>query len=315
MRAADRGYRTLQAIIDTARAPWSRLRRAACRATASVASEPPDAIWALKDVSLDIRPGEVVGLIGRNGAGKSTLLKVLSRITEPSAGRVEMRGRVGSLLEVGTGFHNELSGRENVYLNGSILGMSRKEIDRKFDEIVAFAEIDRFLDTPVKRYSSGMYVRLAFAVAAQLDLEILLVDEVLAVGDLDFQKKCLQKMGSIAEGGRTVIFVSHNLGLIHRLCGRAVLLRQGQVECDGPSNEVIQSYLNDNLSHEGQWERPANLSPGKKSSCTVPAYSTRTAGSSELSIVPTASRLPWTTRCYGQLPISKLASAYATARE
>jgi lipopolysaccharide transport system ATP-binding protein len=255
------GYRTLrETVLDAARAPWGRLRRLAGRQGRDAAG---DTMWALKDVSLEIQPGEVVGLIGRNGAGKSTLLKVLSRITEPTSGRAELRGRVGSLLEVGTGFHNELTGRENIYLNGSILGMSRREIDRKFDAIVAFAEMDRFLDTPVKRYSSGMFVRLAFAVAAHMDLEILLVDEVLAVGDLDFQKKCLQKMGSIARGGRTVIFVSHNLGLIHRLCDRAVLMQTGRVERDGAAAGVIQAYLNENLAYEGRWERPADMHSDK----------------------------------------------------
>jgi homopolymeric O-antigen transport system ATP-binding protein len=257
------GYRTLrESLTDAVRAPWRRLRSLGRRSEVR-ASGDSDTLWALRGVSIQIRPGEVVGLIGRNGAGKSTLLKVLSRITEPTSGRAEIRGRVGSLLEVGTGFHNELTGRENIYLNGSILGMSRREIDRKFDEIVAFAELDRFLDTPVKRYSSGMYVRLAFAVAAHLDLEILLVDEVLAVGDLEFQKKCLQKMDSIAHGGRTVVFVSHNLGIIHRLCERAVLLRHGQVAEDGPAAGVIQAYLNDNLSHEGEWERPDTARVGK----------------------------------------------------
>jgi lipopolysaccharide transport system ATP-binding protein len=256
------GYRTFrESLVDAVRAPLSRLQR---RAGRLVERSSPDALWALNDVSLEIQPGEVVGLIGRNGAGKSTLLKILSRITEPTAGRAELRGRVGSLLEVGTGFHNELTGRENIYLNGSILGMTRREIDRKFDEIVAFAEMDRFLDTPVKRYSSGMFVRLAFAVAAHMELEILLVDEVLAVGDLDFQKKCMQKMGSIAQGGRTVVFVSHNLGLIHRLCGRAVLLRQGRVHQDGPANEVIQSYMRDNQSHEGRWDRPSQRPADKE---------------------------------------------------
>lgn len=245
-------YRTLrEAIVSGLRTP----RRSAVPDDAS--------FWALNDVSFDIKPGEVVGLIGRNGAGKSTALKILSRITEPTAGRAVIRGRVGSLLEVGTGFHNELTGRENIYLNGSILGMSRREIGRKFDEIVAFAEMEQFLDTPVKRYSSGMYVRLAFAVAAHLDLETLLVDEVLAVGDLDFQKKCLAKMGTIAEGGRTVVFVSHNLGLIHRLCQRAILLRRGRVHRDGSAADVIQEYLKDNVSHDGRWERPAEL-PGTK---------------------------------------------------
>ena len=179
-----------------------------------------ETIWALKDVSFEVRRGEVVGIIGRNGAGKSTLLKILSRITEPTTGRAEIHGRVGSLLEVGTGFHPELTGRENIYLNGAILGMRRFEIERRFDEIVAFSEIERFLDTPVKRYSSGMYVRLAFAVAAHLEPEILLVDEVLAVGDAAFQKKCLGKMGNVAETGRTVLFVSHNMAAVSNLCKR-----------------------------------------------------------------------------------------------
>src|SRR5256714_1683285 len=180
-----------------------------------------DTFYALKDVSCEIKRGEVIGIIGRNGAGKSTLLKILSRITEPTTGRVELYGRVGSLLEVGTGFHPELSGRENIYLNGAILGMRREEIAKKFDEIVAFAEIERFLDTPVKRYSSGMYVRLAFAVAAHLESEILIVDEVLAVGDAQFQKKCLGKMGDVARGGRTVLLVSHNVGIVNSLCTKA----------------------------------------------------------------------------------------------
>jgi lipopolysaccharide transport system ATP-binding protein len=202
-----------------------------------------DTIWALKDVSFDVRRGEVVGIIGRNGAGKSTLLKILSRITEPTTGRAEIHGRVGSLLEVGTGFHPELTGRENIYLNGAILGMRRAEIDRRFDEIVAFAEIEKFLDTPVKRYSSGMYVRLAFAVAAHLEPEILLVDEVLAVGDAAFQKKCLGKMGDVAKEGRTVLFVSHNMPMILRLCERAVLLDGGLVAADGDAARVAKTYL------------------------------------------------------------------------
>src|SRR5689334_19554443 len=180
--------------------------------------------WALKDVSMEVKQGEVVGIIGRNGAGKSTLLKILSRITEPTKGRVKLRGRVASLLEVGTGFHPELTGRENIYLNGAILGMSRAEIRRRFDEIVAFAEVDRFLDTPVKQYSSGMYVRLAFAIAAHLEPEILIVDEVLAVGDLEFQKKCLGKMQQVAGGGRTVLFVSHNMDALLRVCKIGLLL-------------------------------------------------------------------------------------------
>ena len=198
--------------------------------------------WALKDVSFEIRRGERVGIIGRNGAGKSTLLKILSRITEPTTGRVEILGRVASLLEVGTGFHPELTGRENIYLNGAILGMTRREIRSKFDEIVDFAEVEKFLDTPVKRYSSGMYVRLAFAVAAYLEPEILVVDEVLAVGDASFQKKCLGKMRDVAGQGRTVLFVSHNMLAVRSLCSRAILLRKGQLANDGSAESVLHAY-------------------------------------------------------------------------
>src|SRR5262249_43592020 len=194
-----------------------------------VAGDEVEEFWALKDVSFEVKRGEVVGIIGRNGAGKSTLLKVLSRVTEPSTGRVTIKGRVASLLEVGTGFHQELTGRENIYLNGAILGMTRAEIRRKFDEIVAFAEVEKFLDTPVKRYSSGMYVRLAFAVAAHLDPEILIVDEVLAVGDAEFQRKCLGKMGEVARGGRTVLFVSHNLPAVTNLCNDLITLAHGNI--------------------------------------------------------------------------------------
>ena len=200
-------------------------------------------IWALQDVSFEIKRGEAVGIIGRNGAGKSTLLKVLSRITEPTTGRVELHGRVGSLLEVGTGFHPELTGRENIYLNGAILGMKRAEIQSRFDEIVAFAEIERFLDTPVKHYSSGMYVRLAFAVAAHLEPEILLVDEVLAVGDVAFQKKCLGKMENVAREGRTVLFVSHNMAAVRQLCQHGFLIHEGHVLKQGTSDEVIRQYI------------------------------------------------------------------------
>lgn len=200
-------------------------------------------LWSLKDVSFDVRPGEVVGIIGRNGAGKSTLLKILSRITEPTTGRAELNGRVGSLLEVGTGFHPELTGRENIYLNGAILGMRRVEIDRKFDEIVAFSEIGKFLDTPVKRYSSGMYVRLAFAVAAHLETEILLVDEVLAVGDAEFQRKCIGKMDEVSSRGRTILYVSHNLASVQALCHRTIWLSGGTLAMDASTPDVISSYL------------------------------------------------------------------------
>jgi len=199
--------------------------------------------WALKDVSFDIQQGDRVGIIGRNGAGKSTLLKILSRITEPTSGRVSIKGRVASLLEVGTGFHPELTGRENIYLNGAILGMSKVEIKKKFDEIVAFAEVEKFLDTPVKRYSSGMYVRLAFAVAAHLEPEILIVDEVLAVGDAQFQKKCMGKMEEVGKDGRTVIFVSHNLGAVGELCTKGILLANGKVVAEGKISDVTEQYI------------------------------------------------------------------------
>jgi lipopolysaccharide transport system ATP-binding protein len=213
-------------------------------------------MWALKDVSFEIEKGEVVGIIGRNGAGKSTLLKILSRITEPTLGYADITGRVGSLLEVGTGFHPELSGRENIYLNGAILGMRNAEIQRRFDEIVAFAEVDRFIDTAVKHYSSGMYLRLAFAVAAHLNPEILLVDEVLAVGDHVFQAKCLKKMKDVTGEGRTVVFVSHNLGAIQRLCDRCILLDHGVVLTQGPTAEVIQAYISLGLIERTEYEQP-----------------------------------------------------------
>ena len=204
--------------------------------------------WALKNLSFEIKPGEAVGIIGRNGAGKSTLLKLLSRITEPSEGRMELEGRVASLLEVGTGFHPELTGRENIFLNGAILGMHRAEIKRKFDEIVAFAEVEKFLDTPVKHFSSGMYMRLAFAVAAHLEPEILIVDEVLAVGDIEFQKKCLSKMDDVSHSGRTILFVSHNMDAILRLCSRAILLQAGRILEAGPVQQVVTRYTTIQLS-------------------------------------------------------------------
>lgn len=207
------------------------------------ATKDDDFIWALKEISFEVKRGEILGIIGRNGAGKSTLLKILSEITEPTEGRILISGKIGSLLEVGTGFHPELTGRENIYLNGSILGMARNEIKRKFDEIVAFSEIEKFIDTPVKRYSSGMYVRLAFAVAAHLEPDILLVDEVLAVGDVAFQKKCLGKMGDVAKGGRTVLFVSHNMGAVQSLCTRGIILEEGMVDYLGPANRAILKYL------------------------------------------------------------------------
>src|SRR5712672_441624 len=203
--------------------------------------------WALKDISFDVKQGEVVGIIGRNGAGKSTLLKILSRITEPTTGRLGIRGRVASLLEVGTGVHPDCTGRENVFLNGAILGMSREEIKRKFDEIVAFAEIEKFIDTPVKHYSSGMYLRLAFAVAAHLEPEILLVDEVLAVGDINFQKKCLGKMGEVAKGGRTIVLVSHNMAAVNALCSRCVILEGGTVDFDGSAAAATGRYYAESI--------------------------------------------------------------------
>jgi lipopolysaccharide transport system ATP-binding protein len=227
------------AMVNMAAAPLRRLRRLGGEGDRNG----DDTFWALKDVSFEVPPGEVVGIIGRNGAGKSTLLKVLSRITEPTAGQIRLRGRVASLLEVGTGFHPELTGRENIYLNGAILGMKRAEITRKFDEIVAFAEVEKFLDTPVKHYSSGMYVRLAFAVAAHLEPEILIVDEVLAVGDAEFQKKCLGKMQEVSKGeGRTVLFVSHNLAAVKSLCDRGILFTKGVLTCDADSDSVANAY-------------------------------------------------------------------------
>ncbi|MCU0485275.1 MAG: ABC transporter ATP-binding protein [Anaerolineales bacterium] len=214
-------------------------------------------IWALKDVSFTVQQGEVLGIIGRNGAGKSTLLKILSRVTAPTSGVVKVQGRIASLLEVGTGFHPELTGRENVYLNGAILGMSKVEVARKFDEIVDFAEIQQFIDTPVKRYSSGMYVRLAFAVAAHLEPEILVVDEVLAVGDVAFQQKCLGKMGEVAQGGRTVLFVSHNMNAIASLCRRALLISAGKIRADGLTPPVISQYLSESDVSGAEYRLPA----------------------------------------------------------
>ena len=235
-----------ESLVRAARAPFRRLHN----------DQPKEnTIWALKDVTFEVLPGEVVGVIGRNGAGKSTLLKILSRITEPTSGGVDLYGRVGSLLEVGTGFHPELTGRENIYLNGTILGMRKQEIERKFDEIVAFAEIEKFIDTAVKHYSSGMYMRLAFSVAAHLEPEILLVDEVLAVGDSAFQKKCLGKMSDVAREGRTVLFVSHNMGAVQSLCRIVILLESGRVVAEGDSQSVVAHYLSkaSEASSEATW--------------------------------------------------------------
>lgn len=231
------------AIASWLIAPISNFRRLRNLSRFNGNGDAPDVIWALKDVSFEVKQGEVVGIIGRNGAGKSTLLKIISRITEPTSGRVEIRGRISSLLEVGTGFHPELTGRENVYLNGSILGMTRGEIEHKFDEIVDFSGVEKFIDTPVKHYSSGMRVRLAFSVAAHLEPEILLVDEVLAVGDAVFQKKCLGKMGEVAEHGRTVLFVSHNMGAITNLCPHSIYLENGRIAEMGPTGDVVASYV------------------------------------------------------------------------
>lgn len=236
-------YRTFRdTLVNTIKSPFRKAARL-MHGDVQSASDLNDTIWALKDVSFDVKQGEVVGIIGRNGAGKSTLLKILSRITEPTEGKARIFGRVGSLLEIGTGFHPELTGRENIYLNGAILGMKRAEIERKFDEIIEFAEIEKFLDTPVKHYSSGMYVRLAFAVAAHLETEILLIDEVLAVGDIEFQRKCLGKMGDVATDGRTVLFVSHNMDSIQRLCQRGLLLQEGHLVFNDTANLACQQYL------------------------------------------------------------------------
>ena len=256
----EHGYVSLRDVIaGGARRFGSRLLHP-FNGAAAVSNGKREEFWALKDVSFEVKQGEVIGIIGRNGAGKSTLLKVLSSITEPTTGRVRIRGRIASLLEVGTGFHPELTGRENIFLNGAILGMKKAEIKRKFDEIVAFAEIEKFLDTPVKRYSSGMYVRLAFAVAAHLEPEILIIDEVLAVGDYEFQRRCLGKMNQVAHSGRTVLFVSHNMTAIEELCSQAIILKNGRIEQLGPTHRVVAQYLSSAAAHsvwqiDGQTER------------------------------------------------------------
>ena len=246
-----------ESLTDVMRNPRRLVRRTDAKGN--------ETIWALRDVSFDVRSGEVVGIIGRNGAGKSTLLKILARITDPTEGAAAIRGRAGCLLEVGTGFHPELTGRENMYLNAAILGMRRVEISRRFDEIVAFAEIERFLDTPVKHYSSGMEVRLAFAVAAHLDPDILIVDEVLAVGDTRFQRRCLDKMENAGREGRTVLFVSHSMSAVTRLCDRTILLDEGRVVADGPSHSVVATYLRSGLGTSGarEWPDPSRA-PGNE---------------------------------------------------
>jgi lipopolysaccharide transport system ATP-binding protein len=258
--AGGHGYRRLsEDLVEAIKRPFRSLLSAPRSLAPDTSHLTPasssEEFWALRNVSFEVSQGEVLGIIGRNGAGKSTLLKILSRITEPTEGRVHLKGRVASLLEVGTGFHPELTGRENVFLNGAILGMSRAEIRRKFDEIVAFAEVEKFLDTPVKRYSSGMYVRLAFAVAAHLEPEILVVDEVLAVGDASFQKKCLGKMSEVSHGGRTVLFVSHSMAVLQGLCPRAIWLDQGRLMVDGPVLETVSQYSGSaSAGHSGNGE-------------------------------------------------------------
>lgn len=244
-----------EALIDTLKMPYRRLQSVMRN---EAARDNQEDFWALRDVSFDVAQGEVIGVIGRNGAGKSTLLKILSEITVPTEGEVRLQGRVGSLLEVGTGFHPELTGRENVYLNGSILGMTRSEIDKKFDDIVQFAEMGKFIDTSVKHYSSGMSVRLAFSVAAHIEPEILLVDEVLAVGDVAFQKRSLEKTSDVALGGRTVLFVSHNMGIINRLCQRCILLDSGQLVDFGSTDKMIEKYLDSNLQQDAVYTQPHN---------------------------------------------------------
>jgi homopolymeric O-antigen transport system ATP-binding protein len=244
------------ALVDMLSTPFRRLT------DPSQWSRNQDLFWALRNISFDVQQGDVVGIIGRNGAGKSTLLKILSRITEPTEGQVTLRGRIASLLEVGTGFHPELTGRENIYLNGALLGMSKIEITRRFDEIVAFAEIEKFLDTPVKRYSSGMYVRLAFSVAAHLEPEILIVDEVLAVGDAEFQRKCLGRMEKVTKEGRTILFVSHNIAAVKSLCGTGVLLNEGHLHAIGPSLDVVEQYVSGRASQgraNATFSRPSDV--------------------------------------------------------
>jgi len=259
-REGQASYTALREVIGQELRNFGRKAGDLMRGRQVVQGDTIEEFWALRDVDFEVREGEVLGIIGRNGAGKSTLLKVLSRITEPTKGRVTLRGRVASLLEVGTGFHPELTGRENIFLNGAILGMARAEIRKKFDEIVAFAEVERFLDTPVKRYSSGMYVRLAFAVAAHMEPEILIVDEVLAVGDSEFQKKCLGKMGEVSRAGRTVLLVSHNMSSIAALADRLLLLDRGSVVVDGPVATAVAAYISSGPRQSTYARSPENRS-------------------------------------------------------
>ena len=269
-KARPGAHNLTESIVEGASALWRGLTNRAR------GGDGPDSFWALKDVSFEVQPGEVVGIIGRNGAGKSTLLKILSRIAEPTSGRAVVRGRVASLLEVGTGFHPELSGRENIFLNGSILGMGQEEVKRKFDEIVAFSEIEQFLDTPVKRYSSGMYVRLAFAVAAHLEPEVLIIDEVLAVGDAGFQAKCLGQMGAVSRAGRTVLFVTHNMAAIRALCQRVIVVQRGTLACDsGDVAAGINAYSRENLQVGLVWEAP---SAGAKKALEIERVALRLSG-------------------------------------
>ena len=285
----DPKYRTLrETLTQGVTAPFRRTRKL-LSGQATGAAELDEVIWALEDISFTVDRGEVVGFIGSNGAGKSTLLKVLSRITEPTTGWAEIKGRVGCLLEVGTGFHPELTGRENVYLNGAILGMTRQEINRKFDEIVDFSEIEKFIDTPVKHYSSGMSLRLAFSVAAYLEPEILIVDEVLAVGDASFQAKCLGKMGEVAKHGRTVIMVSHNMGAITQLCGRAMLLEHGRIVAEGRPDEVVGRYLSAASAADGAWFRPEDYAEDDGQDVLVRSVRTVGERGDPVSVVPFSS--------------------------
>lgn len=293
-------YRMLrEELIRLASAPVRRLRNGA-------AAGRTEEFWALRDIDFEVQAGEILGVIGRNGAGKSTLLKILSRITEPTTGRVELRGRVGSLLEVGTGFHPELAGRENIFLNGAILGMSRREIQRKFDEIVEFAGIEQFIDTPVKRYSSGMYVRLAFAVAAHLDPDILLIDEVLAVGDMNFQRKCLGKMEQVASSGRTVLFVSHNMAAIQGLCRRGLVIESGRLAFDGNQTDATRFYsaILDSSVSQGQYRADECVaSTNGDGPKILSAYLTSDSAYGE-GAFPTGAPLEFRVTCFSPEPIT-----------